>query len=118
MPDLRSPWFVVPTPRPDARRRLFCLPHAGGGAAAFRRWADGMAAAVEVVAVQPPGRETRFREPPFTDWRSLVVSLADALPADRPFALFGHSLGALLAFELARELRRRGGPPPDHLFVA
>src|SRR5947209_14514516 len=120
MAEPSSPWFQVAHPRPAARRRLFCLAHAGGGAALFRGWGERLPGSVEVVAVQPPGREGRFREPPFTDWRPLVAELADAIRPllDKPFALFGHSLGALLAYELARRLRDLGGKQPDHLFAA
>jgi medium-chain acyl-[acyl-carrier-protein] hydrolase len=117
---LPDPWFPYPRPNPSARLRLFCYPFAGGGASAFRHWPDGLPRFVEVVPVQPPGRETRFREPAFTLMAPLVTALADALQPhhDRPYAIFGHSLGALVAFELVRELRRRGGRPPARLIVS
>jgi medium-chain acyl-[acyl-carrier-protein] hydrolase len=104
----------------DARLRLFCFPFAGGGAGAFRSWAGALAPDIAVCAVQLPGRETRFREPPFTRLAPLVDTLAGALlPAfDRPFAFFGHSLGALIAFELTRALRRRNVTLPTRLIVA
>jgi medium-chain acyl-[acyl-carrier-protein] hydrolase len=115
-----NPWVVRYRPEPAARLRLFCLPHAGGGASAFRQWAGRMPAGVEVVAVQLPGREGRFAEPAFDGCPPLVAALADGLrpELDRPFALFGHSLGAIVAFELARHLARAGGPTPVHLFVS
>jgi medium-chain acyl-[acyl-carrier-protein] hydrolase len=77
-------------------------------------------ASVEVCPVQVPGRETRFREPAFTRLPPLIEALAESLRPylDRPFAFFGHSLGALVAYELARRLRRDGGPEPVHLFVS
>jgi medium-chain acyl-[acyl-carrier-protein] hydrolase len=102
------------------RARLICLPFAGGGASAFRSWADDLPPTVEVCAVQPPGRETRFRDPPFTRLQSYVSALADSLRPlfDLPVAFFGHSMGALTAFELARELRRRGRPAPSRLIVS
>ncbi|MGH9360354.1 MAG: thioesterase II family protein, partial [Thermoanaerobaculia bacterium] len=104
---------------PRARFRLFCLPYAGGGASIYRAWRGELPAGVELCPVQLPGRETRLREPPFTRLEPLVAALADALPfAALPFAFFGHSMGALVAFELARELRRRGGPEPLHLFLS
>jgi medium-chain acyl-[acyl-carrier-protein] hydrolase len=104
--------------------RLYCLPHAGGSASAFRSW-FGRIGTVSVRPVQLPGRETRLREPAYRTMAALVHDLADALQADlevpggyRPFAVYGHSLGALEGFELVRELRRRGGPDPVQLFVS
>jgi medium-chain acyl-[acyl-carrier-protein] hydrolase len=75
---------------------------------------------VEVCAVQLPGRDTRYREPAYDRLPPLVSALADALRpyCDRPFALFGHSMGALVAFELARELRRRDEQAPERLAVS
>jgi surfactin synthase thioesterase subunit len=107
---------------------LYCLPHAGGGASAYRSWL-GKLPGVAVQPVQPPGREARFRERPFKRMGPLVSELADAVLADLghndvpgagrpPYAVYGHSLGALVAFELLREIRGRGEPLPVHLFVS
>ena len=111
-------WITRPRPLPRARLRLFCIAHAGGGASAFRGWADVLPADVEVCPVQLPGRENRIGEKPFDRLEPLVEALADAVDGylDRPFALFGHSNGALMGFELARTLRARGRPGPVHLF--
>lgn len=113
-------WMTTRTPRPNARVRLFCFPHAGSGGSVFHAWGGDFPPDVEVAAAVLPGREQRAKESPETNLNLLVGRVADAIaPAlDRPFALFGHSLGALAAFELARELRRRGLPTPRHLFVA
>lgn len=113
-------WLIYRRPNPQARLRLFCFPYAGGGASIFRSWPDSLPKTVEVALVQLPGRENRLREPPFTRLAQLVKSIAPAiLPhLDKPFAFFGHSMGALLGFELARELRRQRGPAPVHLFVS
>jgi medium-chain acyl-[acyl-carrier-protein] hydrolase len=113
-------WLPYRKPIAAARVRLVCLPFAGGGASAFRSWTAELPAGVEVCAVQPPGRETRFRDPPFTTMPSYVAALADALRPlfDLPVALLGHSMGALAAFELARELRRRGGFAPNRLVIS
>jgi medium-chain acyl-[acyl-carrier-protein] hydrolase len=115
-----APWIAFGKPNPKARLRLFCLPYAGTGAAIFRSWPDGLPADVEVCPVQYPGRGTRPLETPFTAISPLVRALAEGvLPLlDKPFAFFGHSLGALIGFELARALRRQSGAQPVHLFVS
>jgi medium-chain acyl-[acyl-carrier-protein] hydrolase len=109
-------------PRPDssARLRLVCFPYAGAGASSLHTLAAGLPAGIEPLVVQMPGRENRLREAPFRNVAPLVSILAGELHPwlDRPFALFGYSLGALLAFELARGLRARGAPAPVRLFVA
>jgi surfactin synthase thioesterase subunit len=113
-------WIVRPKPRPAARLRLFCFPYAGVGASAYRAWAGDFDATVEVCPVQLPGREDRLGVPAFTRIEPLVDAVAAAIRPylDRPYALFGHSLGALVAFELTRLLRRVGAPQPLHLFVS
>jgi medium-chain acyl-[acyl-carrier-protein] hydrolase len=113
-------WIACRKPNPQARLRLFCFPYAGTGASIFRTWADGLPADVEVCPIQFPGRGTRLMETPFTQLPPLVQALARALVPllDKPFAFFGHSLGALVGFELARQLRRQSGVQPVHLFVS
>lgn len=98
--------------------RLFLLPHAGAGATAFRGWADALPETVEVCPVQLPGRENRLREPAFDRWEPLVEALSAAVAPylDLPWAVFGHSTGAMLGYELARHQRRSGGPMPARLF--
>jgi surfactin synthase thioesterase subunit len=100
--------------------RLYCLPHAGGSASAFRPWI-GRIPGVSVLPVQYPGRETRLRETPHHSVRGLAVELAEALLADAqdaPYAVYGHSFGALTAFELLHVIRGLGGPLPVHLVVS
>ena len=113
--------FQVPIARPDAAVRLFCFPHAGGAAASYVGWARALEnQSVEVAAAQLPGRNGLPDEPPCTNLDLLVDMFADAIAPmlDRPYALFGHSLGALVAFELARGLRDRHAVAPIHLFVS
>lgn len=112
----------VPNARlaPHAHLRLFCLPYAGGGASIFHTWKTAFPMTLQVCPIQLPGRENRLREQPFRHLPPLLAALAKALSPylERPFALFGHSMGALIAFELARYLRRISGVHPVHLFVA
>jgi surfactin synthase thioesterase subunit len=115
-----SPAIDCIRPARSARIRLVCLPHAGGGASSFHALAGLLPDDVEVVALQPPGRERRIGEPPVSSLTALVGILAETVAplAAKPYALFGHSFGALAAFELARELRRRELPEPLHLVVS
>ena len=100
-------------------KRVFCFPHAGGGASLFRAFASSLLDGIELCAVQLPGREERLAEVPFDDLSALVPpTIAQMQPyLDRPFALFGHSMGALIAYEIARALCS-ASQPPLHLFVS
>ncbi|WP_416968201.1 thioesterase II family protein [Streptomyces sp. 4F14] len=102
----------------DPRIRLFCFPHAGAGSGAYRAWIPALAPGIDVRPVELPGRDGRWAEPPRTSVSELAHGCAaDALDAlgteaqPRPYALFGHSLGAVVAYETARVLLRRGRPP-------
>ena len=108
-------WFVNRVPRPGADVQLFCLPYAGAGPAAFATWPAAAGPRVEVHVLALPGRERRIQDDP----RFTVAEIAAALVerVDRPFALYGHSMGARLAFEVVRELRRSGGVLPERLVV-
>jgi medium-chain acyl-[acyl-carrier-protein] hydrolase len=99
---------------------LFCFPYAGGGSLTFRHWDRDLGASVAVCPAHLPGRERRLSDAPFTHSQPLVEAVAEAiLPhLDMPFAFFGHSMGAIISFELARHLRRRGGPMPSHIFLS
>src|SRR5437763_149373 len=109
-----TPWLAVPKLNPRASLRLFCFPYAGGGASIFHRWSRSLPQSVDVCAVQYPGREHRWKEPPVTRLSDLVQALRQALAPymDKPFVLYGHSMGGLVGFELARLLRKEGGPQP------
>ncbi|NKD86339.1 alpha/beta fold hydrolase [Haematospirillum jordaniae] len=113
----------LPWTRPvgsDAAIRLFCLPWSGGSASVYRGWERFLPAGIEVCPVELPGRGTRFADPPIDVMETLIPEMAVALESflDRPFALFGHSLGALLAFELSSFLSRSRGYAPVHVFVS
>ena len=112
-------WISFRHRRPAAELRLFCLPHAGGGASAFRRWQSMMPATVEICPVQPPGRESRIREAPFSSATELVEALDEAVQSlfDLPFVLLGYSMGATIAFEWAHHLRRERGLEAELLCV-
>jgi medium-chain acyl-[acyl-carrier-protein] hydrolase len=105
----------------DAELVLFCFPHAGGAAPFFRPWAASLPVGVTLSAFQLPGRQDLMGAPPFPDLASLVKAASSAVlerAAGRAFAFFGHSMGAVTAFETARRLRREGRPGPRTLGVS
>jgi len=104
----------------DARVRLFCLPHAGSGTAMFNMWRRSLPAFVEVSPIMLPGREARLSEANYTDSEALIEQIASAVAdhLDLPYAIFGHSMGAWLASELAQRLVAKCLRPPGHLFVS
>lgn len=118
-PTKPNPWLTCFTPHPTATLRLFCFPYAGGGAPVFREW-SGLLPNAEIIALQYPGRGARMMEPPMQSLPELAAGIYEAiLPhLNKPFAFFGHSLGSLVAFEVARLLRKNGHPLPRHLFVS
>lgn len=115
-----SSWVVCHYPRPQPELRLFCFPYAGAGASIFRTWAEAFLPEIEVCALQFPGREDRLGETPFTRIAPLIKTLVPIIQPylDIPFTFFGHSMGALVSFELVRELRRQGCHTPSHLWVS
>lgn len=113
-------WFVCRTRRSAPRLRLFCLPYAGGNGGSYRAWGPLLPEDVELWPIELPGRWSRMREPPFRSLAPLVEALGSKIAAcvDLPYALFGYSFGALVAFELVRWMRRRGLALPMRLFCA
>ncbi|MGW1954889.1 thioesterase II family protein [Streptomyces sp. NPDC001920] len=113
-------WIVAPARRAVPALRLFCLPYAAGAASVYAGWSGALGERIEICPIEYPGRQTRWRESPHVRLEPLVDALASALKGelDVPYALFGHSMGSLVAFELARELRRRGVGEPHALFVS
>jgi medium-chain acyl-[acyl-carrier-protein] hydrolase len=111
---------ILPFGVPAGTPRLFCLPHAGAGASVFRPWIDQLPG-IAVCPMQPPGREGRTPEPPHQRMAPLADEFAATLlqaAAGGPYAVYGHSLGALVAYETVRRVRDLGGPAPVHLFVS
>jgi medium-chain acyl-[acyl-carrier-protein] hydrolase len=117
---MQDRWIAKQPSRRAARLRLFCLPYAGGGARIYRGWADALPGDVEVCAVLLPGRDQRHGEKPIPHIGAAVEALSTALREhlDLPFAVFGHSMGAVLAYEVSRRLAVLSGQEPAHLFVS
>jgi medium-chain acyl-[acyl-carrier-protein] hydrolase len=111
---------IYPKPNPQSRMRLFCFPYAGGTATVFRNWPQYLPSEIEVCAIQYAGRGSRLTEPLGED----VVEVMNGVYQDlqpflkKPFAFFGHSMGALVSYELARRLQQEGEPEPFQLFVS
>lgn len=116
-------WIAGPAHESTPALRLFCLPYVGGAAWTFEPWRGAVGAEVELCPVELPGRGARMREPAFSRMGTLVDALASAIAGELeepgvPYALYGHSMGSLVAFELARELRGRGLAEPRVLFAS
>lgn len=113
-------WIAYRQPRPEAQIRLFCLPYSGAGASVYRLWGQELPDLIDVCPIQLPGREHRFREKSFTRVGPLASALCAALDREFnvPFAVFGYSVGAAVAYELAVQLRRRGHAGPVELLLA
>ncbi len=114
-----TPWLLA-RPGEQDEIRLFCLPYAGGGASIYREWTRALPAGAGVYPIQLPGRENRIAEPLLYTMEELVEAVSEAIAPylQRPFILFGHSVGARIAFELARSLRRKWRLRPCHLLVS
>lgn len=115
----QNPWIPYRRFHPDSVLKLFCFPYAGGSASIFRGWFDALPEWVDVCPIQLPGREGRLMEKPYTSLKRIVEELVDRLASetDHPYAVFGHSMGALIGFEFARAFSRKGKPPLK-LFVS
>lgn len=120
MTDEESLWIRRYHPCPKAKIRLVCLPHAGGSASFFFPMSRALTPAVEVLSVQYPGRQDRRHEPCIENLNELADRIFDAIrgQTDRPLALFGHSMGATLAFEVAVRLETKLGITPRHLIAS
>ncbi|MGO9271199.1 MAG: thioesterase II family protein [Terriglobia bacterium] len=113
-------WVAYRRPKPRARLRLFAFPFGGGGASSYRNWHDSFGEEIDVCPIQIPGREGRVSETAFTQIQPLIDALADGLDyySDLPFVFFGHSMGALICYELVRRLIRDDRMLPARIFVS
>lgn len=116
-----NPWFSTYNLPQQGQQRVFAFPYSGAGASIFYQWArDFHANGIDFLGVQPPGRENRLREQTFHAMQPLLEALLPAITPllDKPFVLFGHSLGALVGFNLCRALHQQGLPLPQTLFIS
>ena len=115
-----NPWINYVKPNPSASLRLFCFPCAGGNSYIFRPWSDRLPKTIEICPIELPGRGFQLKSTPFNQIEPLVKAIATAiLPyLNKPFAFFGHSMGGLVSFELARFIRREYNLETVHLFIS
>lgn len=115
-----SDWFVIPKPRPHAQWRLFCLPYAGGSANTYTTWQAHLPETIELIVIQPPGRASRIFEAGFTHADDLVQVLYPLLSPllNKPYAIFGHSMGARIGFSLIKYLHHQKVNLPIHFFAS
>ena len=116
-----NPWVIRINPKPRADIRLFCFPHAGGGASTFYSWSHALRdQPIDICSIQLPGRENRVNEEPIASLDSLIEALVEAVRpfTNKPFAFFGHSMGSLIGYELARWLIKNHTEHPKHLFMS
>jgi surfactin synthase thioesterase subunit len=111
-------WLLCRRRRPSAILRLYCFPHSGGSPGEYVRWADGMPESIEVWAVQLPGRGSRAAEQPLTGMTDIIKAFVAEARLTAPYAFFGHSLGAGIAYHVARALRDDLRPAPAHLIAS
>lgn len=115
----KNNWFLIPQARPNAKMRIICFPYAGGNTSTFSHWSSQLPDEIELVAAQYPGRTSRIFEPMHNKMDDLVADLITTIPKylDKPYILFGHSLGSRVAFELMYQLNMLSMPKPRH-FIA
>lgn len=113
-----SKWFLITKPKPRAKYRLFCFPYAGGSATAYLGWEHLLPDDIELVAIQPPGRANRLNENLLTSVHEMAEEIASVIPPwlDRPYFMYGHSLGSVVSFELLHLLKARNLPLPKRFF--
>ncbi|MDP5213364.1 alpha/beta fold hydrolase [Pseudoalteromonas tunicata] len=118
--DTSTTCYRIFSPKPNASKRLFILPHASGSASYFRQWHELVDADVEVVVIQYPGRENRISKPLINDMSQLVTTLAVGLRPllNKPFVIFGHSMGGAVAYELTLKIQSYRYREPCHLVIS
>ena len=116
---MKNKWFVIPKPNINAELKLICFPYAGGSASTFIPWAKTLPANVELIIIQAPGRGSRIGEQAYSDMNDLMRELIKIIPniLNKPYILFGHSLGSRIAFELMSQLKILNHALPQH-FIA
>lgn len=120
--DQYSKWWRIYRREQYPGSRIICLPHAGGSASFFRSWSNELPAGIELAAIQYPGHEDRLDEPLISSMDELVTGICDSISSggllNKPYMLFGHSMGGYVAYELCREIQKRGLKEPYHVFVS
>lgn len=113
-------WYLEYKKNSDAAIRLFCFHHSGGGASSYYPWAEHLSPKIEMIAVQLPGRENRFSEPLTNNLNDIVTKLSEgfAVYKDKPFFVFGHSLGALISFEFVKSIHKLYSLYPRHIIIS
>lgn len=116
----KNKWFFTLKEKPESQIRVIALPFAGGGPSAFHSWHPIFSDNIELIVINYPGRETRFTEKPVNDPEEMVSEIVNSLSdySDKPFVLFGHSMGAMLAYFVTCELQRKQLMMPEILFVS
>lgn len=115
---MSNPWLLRFKPNSSAKKKVFCFHHAGGGATFYKSWVQHFSSEYELIAIQLPGRLSRFDEAPLNSIDSIVASVDIGInkEVDRPFVVIGNSFGAVVAFEWIRLLRKSGKALPVHFF--
>ncbi|OJX14241.1 MAG: hypothetical protein BGO77_02145 [Caedibacter sp. 37-49] len=116
----RNPWYLEYKKNPKAAIRLFCFHHSGGGASAYYPWVESLSPYIEMISIQLPGREDRFTEPLMSSLKDIIDALTEGfyLYTEKPFFVFGHSLGGFIAFELVKSIYQRYSLYPQHIIIS
>lgn len=117
---IHSPWYLEYKKNPRAAIRLFCFHHSGGGASIYYSWIKHLSPHIEMIPIQLPGRENRFMEPLTNNLKNILNALNEGfyLYKDKPFFVFGHSLGGLIAFEFIKSIYQHYSLYPRHIIIS